>query len=159
MGRTLRNLSRRTLPDKAIFNNRFVVEICESVHVHYRNLRINLSLSDWRGLCDGFKSSLTRWIARGEPQTGKTSHIELTRKTVAGEKEREVLINLNHNLYKCNEGRIFSEGSDLKDDLYIHFKIGDLRLEFTTEEFGVISDAIIEAKKRLEDSDSSSSLR
>lgn len=160
MGQTLENLSQRDLPSKAIFNNRFVVEICEQVHVHYRNLRINLSLPDWKALAEGFKSSLLRWVSRGEPQTKHGQHIELTRKKVAeGESGRRVLINYNRNLYKANEGRIFSEGSDLKDDVYIHFKVGDLRLEFTIDEFLIIADAIKEAETKLKSSDSSTDVR
>ena len=47
MGHTILPLADRKLGEKAIFNNRFVVEIAETVHVHYRNLRINMSLRDW----------------------------------------------------------------------------------------------------------------
>ncbi|MCE5224907.1 MAG: hypothetical protein LLG05_03515 [Porphyromonadaceae bacterium] len=159
MGQSLENLSQRDLPSKSVFNNRFVVEICEKVHVHYRNLRINLSLSDWKSLADGFKNSVLRWIQRGEPQCGQ-KHIELTRKeVVVSEESRKVLINLNKNLYKCNEGRIFAEGADLKDDVYIHFKIGDIRMEFTINEFLIICDAIKEAETKLKSSDFSPNIR
>ena len=46
MGQVARHLSKQLLNIKPIFNSRMVVEVCESVHLHYRNLRINLSLSD-----------------------------------------------------------------------------------------------------------------
>ncbi len=34
MGRTLRSLAKNDIPSKSIFNNRFVIEICETVHIH-----------------------------------------------------------------------------------------------------------------------------
>lgn len=160
MGQTLLNLARRKLKRKAIFNNRFVVEVCEKVHIHYRNLRLNLELDDWIKLSEGLKSSLTRWQKMGQPPCDKNNHIELVRKNVAGDGlSDEVLVNLNRNLYKANKGRIFSEGADFDDDKYIHLKIRDYRIELSLDEFGVLTDAIKEAEERLESRGSDTDVR
>src|SRR3990167_7197515 len=98
MGHTLKQLSNVKLEGKRIFNNRFVVEVCEAIHFHYRNLRINLSLSDWEQISKGMVDAYERWKKLGEPSTGKT-HIELCRKTVAlFPHDDGIQVNLNQNL-------------------------------------------------------------
>lgn len=149
MGQTIRNLSKKQVSKDCIFNNRFVTEICETVHTHYRNLRIAQSLDDWVEFAEGVKDSLERWKKLGQPECGN-KHIELCRKVVAASSpEDSVKINLNHNLYAKNEGKIFAEGSNLEDKAYIHFKIRDLRIELTKEEFKTLCEAFKEAEEKL----------
>ena len=153
MGKTIDKLAERTVGQKTIFNNRFVVELCEKVHIHYRNLRIVQSLDDFVNLAEAFNSCLDRWKKRGCPGTGNGQHIELCRKQIAITDESDkILINLNDNLYNKNEGGIFAEGANFKEEQYIHLKIRDLRLEMSLSEFKELSNAIAEANKRLEDS-------
>ena len=147
MGQTVRSLAERKLSRPAVFNNRFVVESCESFHFHYRNLRINLSFQDWMSLAKGFSDAFLRWIRKGSPTDG---HSELCRKNVAlSPKDEGIKINLNRNLYGVNGGKIFSEGAGLEGEEYIHFKYRDLRLEMTKEEFFEMADCFEEAKKSL----------
>ena len=149
MGQTLRQLSTRPLPQKTIFNNRFVIDVCEKIHFHYRNLRIVQSLSDWESMSRGLVDAYNRWLKLGEPANGQR-HIELCRKTVAMfPEDKGIEINLNKNLYKPNEGRIFSEGAEFSEPEYIHFKIRDIRLEMPVEEFLTLADAVAEAREAL----------
>lgn len=150
MGQTIEPLSTQVLNDKAIFNNRFVIEICERVHVHYRNLRITQTLDDFISMAEGFNSALERWKKRGCPGTGNGIHIELTRKKVAVvDEHKDIQINLNTNLYKLNEGEIFAEGADFNDEKYIHLKIRDIRVELSLNEFNQLVQGIIEAHDKL----------
>lgn len=151
MGLTLDKLSSSKVEGNPIFHNRFVVEICEKVHVHYRNLRILLSLQDFLEMAKGMKDSLSRWESRGKPEPKEGTHIELCRKQVAQFPlhNDEVAINLNKNLYAENDGKIFAEGAELNDEKYIHLKIRDLRIELTIPEFNVLAEAIIKAKESL----------
>lgn len=148
MGQTIKNLAKAELSSPAVFNNRFVVEACEDgFHFHYRNLRIRISYADWPLFAKGFSDAYLRWEKQGRPFGG---HTELCRKQVASNAlEDGVQVNLNKNLYKLNEGKIFSEGTDLKDNEYIHFKTRDLRLEMPLAEFEVFSDAVIKAREQL----------
>ncbi|MBX4189764.1 hypothetical protein KW791_00480 [Candidatus Parcubacteria bacterium] len=150
MGQTITRLADRKLEGKAVFNNRFVVEICEKVHVHYRNLRIILSLKDWISVAQGMADALKRWEKLGSPDPGDR-HIELCRKEVACDPigSDDIAINLNRNLYLLNEGKIFAEGAELSDQTYIHLKVRDQRLELSLSEFNQLADAIIEAKDKL----------
>lgn len=151
MGQTLLKLSESKLPGKPIFNNRMVVEICEAVHVHYRNLRIILSLNDWKEFAKGMADSLSRWEYRGKVEPKEGTHIELCRKQVASEPlhDDSVKINLNKNLYNLNEGKIFAEGAELNDAKYIHLKIRDLRVELTLDEFNKLANCVKEAEEKI----------
>ena len=149
MGKTVKNLSSKELPQQSIFNSRSVVEVCESIHWHYRNLRVNLSPLDFETLASGIADALRRWEKRGKPMDGKT-HIELCRKQIAQFPKHEgIKINLNENLYPKFEGRIFSEGSEFTEPEYIHLKIRDLRLEMPIEEFKTLAEAVKEADEKL----------
>ncbi len=153
MGQTIQNLSKRNIGKMTIFNNRFCVEICEKLHVHYRNIRIVQTLDDFINMAEGFTASLERWKKRGCPGTG-SRHIELCRKNVAvADFSDTVEVNLNKNLYIENEGGIFSEGSNFKEPTYCHIKIRDIRIECSVEEFKIIAEALYEAKTKLESSD------
>lgn len=149
MGQTIQTLSQRSLKRPAIFNNRFVVESCETFHFHYRNLRINLNFQDWQAIGKGIADAFMRWMRKGSPTGG---HSELCRKQVATNPHNDgIMINLNKNLYKGNSGKIFSKGTDLKEDEYIHFKYRDLRLEMTKEEFKEMAECFKEAKGALDE--------
>lgn len=157
MGQTIECLAIRPLHTKAIFNNRFVIEICERVHVHYRNFRITQPLDEFITMADGFSKSLERWKKRGCPGTGKGVHIELCRLNVAVvDENKDIQINLNKNLYKENEGAIFAEGSNFtEDDRYIHLKIRDTRIELSVAEFKLLIEAGVEAYGKIPNPDGS----
>lgn len=151
MGQTLQTLSSKKLDSKAVFNNRFVIEICEKVHIHYRNLRLVLNIEDWVEIAKGFTHSFERWVKRGEPACGN-KHIELCRKEISlNDSEESIKINLNKNLYKQFDGKIFAEGSFIEDPTYIHLKIRNVRLELSEKEFDLLSEAVIEAKSKLDE--------
>lgn len=153
MGRTLKPLAEGKLTGRPIFPNRFVIEVCEKMHTHYRNLRLVNSLHDWVNMAEGFRDALDRWKKRGCPSPHKASHIELCRKVIRSESEIDsILVNLNKNLYPDNEGRIFSDGAEFNEENYVHLKIGDIRVELSIQQFKEVADVIAEAKKRLEDS-------
>lgn len=153
MGMTIEKLANRKVSDKAIFDKRFVVEICEKVHVHYRNLRLLLSLQDFLEIARGIKDSLSRWENMGRPEPREGIHIELCRKQVAQFplSNDVIAVNLNKNLYAENEGKIFAEGADLRDPRYIHLKVRDLRVELTLDEFNELAEAVVEAKGKLDE--------
>lgn len=151
MGKTLLALADKKLSEKAIFDKRFVVEIAETVHVHYRNLRINMSLTDWVSMARGMSDALKRWADRGKPEPKEGQHIELCRKEVATVPLNSdyCKVNLNKNLYAENEGRIYADGAELDDAQYIHVKWRDLRIECTKEEFKIMAEAFKEASDAI----------
>ena len=159
MGNTIKKLASGKLDNHCIFNNRMVVEICEKVHMHYRNLRITLSMRDFIEFAGGILNASARWANLGRPDPEKGKHVELCRRAVAKMPHNdEIQINLNTNLYKKNEGRIYAEGAELADKTYIHVKIRDLRLELTHKEFKEVANAFRQAEEGLESSDTAALL-
>lgn len=149
MGHTLKQLSKRELPQTAIFDRRFVIEVCEKIHFHYRNIRLNLSLTDWIELCQGCIKAFDRWQKRGNPEPGK-KHIELCRRKVGTETYNDgIQINFNKNLYNLHKNDIYSAGASLEDEEYVHVKIRDIRIELTKQEFKVLAEAVNEAEEQL----------
>jgi len=160
MGHSIVKLARRDISNRTIFNNRFVIEIAEKVHVHYRNLRINFNLPDFLEFCHGCINAKERWQTMGQPDPSPGEHIELCRRKVATEPINDGLqVNLNKNLYNANKDKIYSDGAEFKDETYIHLKIRDLRIELSKNEFMEVADAIAKAKSRLESRDTGSVLQ
>lgn len=150
MGQTLRTLAKKDLKKNKVFDKRFVVELCELIHIHYRNLRIVLDLKDWKELARGCADSLRRWFNMDSPALGR-KHIELCRKAINEEQVKEtMMINLNRNLYKKYADKVFADGNRLEEDNYIHFKYRNLRLELTVEEFKEMAELFADASSTLE---------
>lgn len=150
MGQTIESLSRREISDRTIFNNRFVIELAENVHIHYRNLRIILGLEDFKKIGNGCSNAFQRWRSLGNPIPDKNKHIELARHSLSDSSYNAgIQINLNKNLYKLNTGKIFAEGAGIDEDEYIHVKMHNLRLELTKKDFCTFADAIAEAHGKL----------
>ena len=148
MGQTVKQLAKRALPKNTIFNKRFVIELCEGIHFHYRNFRFLWSRDTWYQVCKGCADALQRWIKRGFPSIGN-KHIEMCRKTVVPDLSEFICINYNMNLYNRHEGQVYSEGNEFKDDHYIHVKYRDLRIEMSLEEFEIFAQTVKDAQHLL----------
>lgn len=148
MGQTIKELYKKKLTGRSIFPRRFVIEVCEEFHVHIRNLRLLLDTTDFLNIAEGFKSALDRWNKRGKPQPSAKNHIELCRKKVA-EDGMEFKINLNKNLYNHHEGMVFSDGAEFSEENYVHFKLGDIRVELTIDQFKEVADGCDRAVKSI----------
>jgi hypothetical protein len=46
MGRIARIIQKKDIPEP-LFNNRFTLELCENIHIHYRNLRIEMTKEEF----------------------------------------------------------------------------------------------------------------
>jgi hypothetical protein len=99
-------------------------------------------------IAKGCSDSLSRWITRGSPHTGNT-HIELCRKEIVSDKNEMMCVNLNQNLYKKYEGKIYSKGNEFDENTYVHLKYRDLRIEMSEKEFAEFADMIGEAYIKL----------
>jgi hypothetical protein len=130
-----------------------LIEVAEKFHIHYRNMRLLLSLDDFVEMSQGFIRGYDRWQKLCCPEAKEGQHIELCRRIVGRNTFNEgVKINLNKNLYPQNEGRIFSEGADFSEDKYIHLKVRDVRIELSIADFRTLADAVKEAEAKLEGS-------
>ena len=159
MGHTIQKLAEVKLDEKPIFEKRFCIELCEKVHLHYKNLRIVLMMDDFIKLAQGFSDAVDRWKKRGCPGTGVGQHLELCRREIdIVEGNNDIQINLNDNLYLHNQDKVFAMGTDFREEKYIHLKIRDYRIELSLSEFRKVADAVKEADRKLEDSSLTASI-
>jgi len=47
MGRAKKELARINLPDREAHNSRMFVDLCENIHIHYREFQIVFSLDEY----------------------------------------------------------------------------------------------------------------
>ena len=51
MGRTVKILAKKEVPP-SLCNTRFTVELCENIHVHYRNIRLEFKKEEFLHILD-----------------------------------------------------------------------------------------------------------
>ena len=153
MGHILKQLAKCEVGGKSIFDSRFVIEVCERIHFHYRSLRLILSLPDFLEISKGLVQARNRWLVLGQPEPKEGQHIELCRKKVATDVHNDgIQVNLNDNLYNRNKDKIYAEGAEFTDEKYVHLKIRDMRIELSLKDFKELANAIIEAERALKNS-------
>ena len=75
MGKVIRKLAEGTVPEKTIFDKRLVVECCETFHLHWRNLRLELDHANWQDFIATMLEAERTWRAGGSPSAH--NHFEL----------------------------------------------------------------------------------
>jgi tRNA A-37 threonylcarbamoyl transferase component Bud32 len=149
MGKVIRHLAEGTVPDKTIFDRRFVAECCETFHVHWRNLRLELSPENWKQMLAAFLEADRVWRANGSPD--KHPHLELTRFLRSGDtlNGTSVGAELCENLYKTAPPPFGTDAEFYEEDEFVHFHYRDLRVEMSVEDFLAFSAVMAEARERL----------
>jgi hypothetical protein len=108
-------------------------------------------MPDFVNIAKGCSDSLKRLEMMELESPDEKKHVELCRKEVASEPlgSDDIQVNLNENLYNRHEERIFSEGANFNEPIYIHLKIRDLRIEMSLDDFEKLHEAVTEAKKNM----------
>jgi len=66
MGHILRNLAKKEINKSSMHYPRFLsIERCEDFHIHWRNLRIELSQQEFEQFCQGIYLAYFNWNKRG----------------------------------------------------------------------------------------------
>ena len=149
MGNTKKHLASTTLLNDPIFPKRMVLECDESIHLHFRNLRLELSDDDFIKMSEMLMHGMKKY----EDECMATNmfpgqHIEIGRGIVTKPLHTNQLkVDLQHNLYKG--GYDHAEFYDEDDFVVIRYR--DLRMEMSQDEFkkfaSTISKAVGELKK------------
>ncbi|MFN0153498.1 MAG: protein kinase domain-containing protein [Gaiella sp.] len=147
MGKVLRELASGEMPGQTIFDRRMVVECCETFHVHWRNLRLELSHPNWLDFMATVARAGEAWHEAGAPPSAP--HLELARHWIEHEVGGgEVDVELCDNLY-VKAPSPFGEGALLDDPDFVHFHIHDLRVEMSVAEFVAFSGVLARARRPL----------
>ena len=150
MGKVILPLSEGELSDKTIFDRRFVIECCETFHLHWRNLRLELSADNWLQLVEAFETGIAKWRAHGSPRSHP--HLELARflmdtsQVVNGTTANAELC---ENLYKTLRETHGADAEFWVEDAFVHFHYRDLRVEMPIADFLGFSKTMTEAHTKL----------
>jgi GT2 family glycosyltransferase len=150
MGKVILPLSEGDLSEKTIFDRRFVIECCETFHLHWRNLRLELSADNWIQLVEAFETGIAKWRAHGSPRSHP--HLELARFLM----DTNEVINpttanaeLCENLYKTLRETHGADAEFWVEEAFVHFHYRDLRVEMPIADFLAFSKTMAEAHTKL----------
>ena len=154
MGEVLLDLSRVRLPDREAHNSRMFIDLCENIHIHYREFRIVFSLDEYFEFVDILQRStedVRNYLAQNpdyeEQKYGTTLMF-------AGGKERQkkLLENSpqpNRSKYFSNHFGIELQAESVVDEIHVHWR--DYRLALPREHFKKIAGAFEVAAQKLEE--------
>ena len=150
MGKVILPLSEGELSEKTIFDRRFVIECCETFHLHWRNLRLELSADNWIQLVEAFETGIAKWRAHGSPLSHP--HLELARFLMdTSEVIHPTTANaeLCENLYKTLRETHGADAEFWVEDAFVHFHYRDLRVEMPIADFLAFSKTMTAAHTKL----------
>ena len=150
MGKVILPLSEGELSEKTIFDRRFVIECCETFHLHWRNLRLELSADNWIQLVEAFETGIAKWRAHGSPRSHP--HLELAKFLMdTSEVIHPTTANaeLCENLYKTLRETHGADAEFWVEEAFVHFHYRDLRVEMPIADFLAFSKTMTAAHTKL----------
>jgi len=153
MGLVKKELARIILPDRESHNSRLFVDLCENIHIHYREFRIVFSLDEYLEFVDVLSRStedVRSYLAQNPDYEERRYPTTIM---VAGGKEqqRKLLQNSpapNKSTYFANDFAIELQDESVVDEIHVHWR--DYRLALPREHLKPICDAFTQAKAELE---------
>jgi hypothetical protein len=152
MGKVKQQLDGFELPDREAHNSRMFVDLCENIHIHYREFRIVFSLDEYFEFVDILTRStedVRSYLAQNpDYQEG----VYPTTLMVAGGpmQQRKLLQNSpqpNQPVYFANDFAIELQDQSVVDEIHVHWR--DYRLALPREHFKLIADSFARAKAQL----------
>jgi hypothetical protein len=146
MGRNIRNLSETSLQSKTIFPKRMITECDETMHLHWRNLRLEMSDDDFVEFANMIiKAYSAKMMKNLKTQEGQ--HMELAIGEIKNPiKPDSLKVDEQVNLYKILN---YPHAEFYEEDEFIVIRLRDLRIEMGKEEFKTFAGAIKEADEKL----------
>ena len=146
MGKTLELLAKGEVPRNTIFSERFVVECCETFHLHFRNVRFEFDHGNFVRLREALKEMEETYSRCGEPKSHH--HLELGRALLdSATSSKELSVELCENIY-----RKYPTGWDShfhREPTFIHLHWRDLRIEMSNSEFMEFGRVVRTAHERM----------
>lgn len=134
MGFTRLMLFRQRLTACVFYTRAVRIDLAETFHLHWRNLRLELDAGGFRRLVRWLLWSYVKWTLRGQPATRPPD---------------QFLEFINAEM-PALEGDLRIELQQQTDYVHVHYR--DLRIELTYEEFLALADAFDEARSRYGES-------
>lgn len=153
MGEVLQDLARIKIPDRENHNSRMFVDLCENIHIHYREFRIVFSLDEYFEFVNILNEStkdVMNYLAQNPDYEEKKFPTTLM---IAGGKERQKKLlenspHPNESCYFANDFAIELQAESVTDEIHVHWR--DYRFALPREHFKLIADAFTNANRQLE---------
>lgn len=149
MGETIKKLSQASIKARGVFPRRAVMESCETLHFHYRWLRLEMHKEEFKDILALFEESSKRYSELGEPEV--SFHEELSKKTLPNYVDRKIDVELCKNLYKTSSNTGGKDSEFFIDNSYIHIHWDNVRLEMSIDEFAVVAETFHSAYLQIKD--------
>lgn len=152
MGAIKQYLVKGKLKERELHNSRLFVDLCENIHIHYREYRFVFSLDEFFEFANILEKStkdIRNYLTQNpDYQEGRLRDLVI----VAGGRDRQMkcLENSPHphvTKYYNNDFAIELQENFVVDEIHIHYR--DFRLVLDREKFKYIADVFSEAKNKL----------
>ena len=151
MGKVIAPLAEGVVPSQTIFDRRLVIECCERFHIHWRNMRLELTAENWKAFVSTFESAIAKWRECGSPD--EHMHLELAKYMMDTNEivhPMSVGVELCENLYKSMKDTHGADADFWDEDAFVHFHYRDMRFEMSVADFMGFSTAMSSARHKLQ---------
>jgi len=152
MGAVKVMLAEKDLKDRERHNSRLFVDLCENIHIHYREYRFVFSLDEYFEFVDIVSKSTEDVVGYLRQNPDYREEEYKTTLMVAGGRERQMKFLENspqpdRSYYFNNSLRLELQEEYVTDEIHIHYR--DFRLALNRENFKDMAAAFTEAHQSL----------
>jgi hypothetical protein len=154
MGAVKLYLGRRRLEDRELHNSRMFIDLCENIHIHYREYRFVFSIDEFFEFTDILVKSMNDiknyLFQNHDYREGRYNDTLL----IACGKDRQLKFLVNspephRSKYYNNDLAIELQDENVTDEIHFHYR--DLRMVWNRDNFKKICEVFIEAYRKLLD--------
>lgn len=152
MGAIKEVLVKKKLKDRELHNSRLFVDLCENIHIHFREYRLVFSLDEFFEFADVLEKStkdVRNYLMQNPDYKERVSRDLII---IAGGRDRQMKQMQNSpqphvSVYHNNDFTVELQEDYVVDEIHIHYR--DFRLAMDRQGFKELADAFLAAKDRL----------
>lgn len=152
MGAVKKLLAEKTLLEREKHNSRALVDLCENIHIHYREFRLIFSLDEYFEFVNIVNRSTqdVRNYLYNNPEYKEQAYPTTIMIACGKDRQRKFLKNSpqpHRSTYHNNHFAIELQEEFVTDEIHVHWR--DLRIALNRENFKDVAGAFVEALRNL----------
>jgi hypothetical protein len=152
MGAVKKLLAGKTLKEREPHNSRAFVDLCENIHIHYREFRLIFSLNEYFEFVDIVHKSTqdVRNYLLNNPDYQEQAYPTTILIACGKDRQKKFLANSprpDRSTYHNNHFAIELQEEFITDEIHVHWR--DMRIVLNRENFKDVAEAFTEAHKNL----------
>ncbi len=148
MGKVIKRLASRSISQTTLYDRRVVLECAETFHLHWRNVRLEMSHANFRSFIAMLQRAMEAWKHHGSPEAA--TYLELGSMTV----EKPVCYPDEFKIELCEYPCAAESGQEHSgchhEPDYVHLHYRDLRVEMSLQDFGTFASVVTQAYRTLQ---------